>query len=606
MEVGARCSNNACSFTVWAPQRQAVELILESPGPRQAIPMLRDDRGYWRATVPGVGDSARYRFRLDNEIERPDPASRFQPDGVHNASQVTDHSSYLWHDSGWRGRALRDTIQYELHVGTFTPEGTFEAIIPHLRDLVDLGINAIELMPVAQFPGPRNWGYDGVYLYGVQNSYGGPVGLKRLVDAAHQSGLAVIMDVVYNHLGPEGNYLHDFGPYFTQKYKSPWGWAINFDGPESDDVRNFFIENALMWFRDYHIDALRLDAIHGIFDFSARPFLQVLAERVDAYAAETNRRCDLIAESDLNDTRVIRPRDDGGFGIPAQWSDDFHHALHTLLTGESTGYYADFGAVEDFATALRDGFVYGGRYSRHRRRSHGNSSTDRPAEQFVIFAQNHDQIGNRLKGDRLTTLVSFEALKLAAGAVLLSPYIPMLFMGEEYGEEAPFQYFVSHGDPNLVDAVRKGRKEEFESFGWAEEPPDPQSETTFQQCKLRWSARSQGRHKTLLDFYRTLIYLRRTIPALAIPTREGLEVSRDPESRVVSCLRRSDGSDALIIMNFAERASSLATPPAGNWRKALDSADHGWDGPGPCLPESLPANDPIELAAWNFAFYIKE
>ncbi len=603
MVVGARCSHSACSFTVWAPQRQAVELVLESPGPRQVLAMQRDERGYWRVTVPGVGDGTRYLYRLDSDVERPDPASHYQPDGVHKASQVVDHGSYRWRDAGWRGRPLRDTIQYELHVGTFTPEGTFEAVIPRLRDLADLGINAIELMPVAQFPGGRNWGYDGVYLYGVQNTYGGPSGLKRLVDAAHQTGLSVIMDVVYNHLGPEGNYLHDYGPYFTQKYKSPWGWAINFDGPDSDEVRNFFIENALMWFRDYHIDALRLDAIHGIFDFSARPFLQILSERVDACAAESNRRCDLIAESDLNDTRIIRPREDGGFGIPAQWSDDFHHALHTLLTGESTGYYADFGAVDDLVAALRDGYVYGDRYSRHRRRRHGNPSADRPAEQFVIFSQNHDQVGNRMNGDRLSTLVSFEALKLAAGAVLLSPYVPMLFMGEEYGEEAPFQYFVSHGDPDLVEAVRKGRKEEFESFGWAEEPPDPQSEATFQRCKLRWAERGKGRHKTLLDFYRTLIYLRRTIPALAAPTKEGLEVFGDSESRVVTCLRRSA---ALIIMNFANRESAATSLPAGVWRKKLDSAEQKWDGPGPCLPESISQSDPAELAPWNLAFYIRE
>jgi maltooligosyltrehalose trehalohydrolase len=359
-------------------------------------------------------------------------------------------------------------------VGTFTPEGTFEAIIPHLDELRELGITAVELMPVAQFPGTRNWGYDGVYPFAVQNSYGGPEGLKRLVNACHGRGIAVVLDVVYNHLGPEGNYLWDFGPYFTDRYKTPWGSAINFDGPHSDPVRRLFIENALYWVTEFRMDGLRIDAVHGILDFSAYPFLEELASAVHEKAERLNRRVYVIAESDLNDTRVIRSRELGGYGLDAQWNDDFHHALHTLLTEDQTGYYQDFGRLGDLVKAFREGFVCSGQYSSYRRRRHGNSSRDIPAGCFVVFAQNHDQVGNRMRGERLSQLVCRERMKLAAGVVFLSPFIPLLFMGEEYGETAPFPYFISHSDADLVEAVRRGRREEFAAFGWSQEPPDPQ------------------------------------------------------------------------------------------------------------------------------------
>jgi maltooligosyltrehalose trehalohydrolase len=334
-------------------------------------------------------------------------------------------------------------------VGAYTKKGTFESIIPHLDELKKLGITAIELMPVAQFPGTRNWGYDGVYPYAVQNSYGGPEGFKRLVNACHGRGLALVLDVVYNHLGPEGNYLWDFGPYFTDRYKALWGFSINFDGPHSDDVRHYFIQNALYWVTEFHVDALRVDAVHAILDFSAEPFLEELASAVHDEAKRLNRRVYLIAESALNDTRVIRSREFGGYGLDAQWNDDFHHALHTVLTGERMGYYRDFGRLQDLAKALLEGFVYSGEYSPYRRRRHGNSSRDIPAHRFVVFSQNHDQVGNRMRGERLSELVCFERTKLAAGVMTLSPFIPLLFMGEEYGETAPFQYFVSHSDPDL-------------------------------------------------------------------------------------------------------------------------------------------------------------
>ena len=437
--------NGRCCFRVWAPRAEKVEVRLVAPQER-LLPLKKAEAGYFHGVLERVEPGARYFYRLDGTRERPDPASRFQPEGVHGPSQVIE-PDFPWTDQGWCGLGLPAYVIYEIHVGAFTPAGTFEAVIPHLAELKELGITALELMPVAQFPGRRNWGYDGVFPYAVQNSYGGPAGLKRLVDACHRHGLAVILDVVYNHLGPEGNYLGDYGCYFTDRYRTPWGEAVNFDGPHSDEVRRFFIENALYWIGDCHIDALRLDALHAIFDQSPQPFLAELAEAVHAQAEGLNRRVHLMAESDLNDVRLIRPPELGGYGLDAHWNEDFHHALHTLLTGEQGGYYEDFGRLAQLAKAFREGFVYSGQYSPYRRRRHGSSSRGLPGQRFIVFAQNHDQVGNRLLGDRLTRLVSFEALKLAAGAMILSPFLPLLFMGEEYGEVAPFHYFISHSDP---------------------------------------------------------------------------------------------------------------------------------------------------------------
>ena len=403
--------------------------------------------------------------------------------GVHGPSEIID-PRFPWEDDSWNGLPLSKYLLYELHVGAFTPDGTFKAIIPYLDYLLNLGITAVEIMPVAQFPGSRNWGYDGVYPYAAQNSYGGPDALKRLINACHLRGMAVVLDVVYNHLGPEGNYLWDFGPYFTDKYKTPWGPAINLDGPFSDEVRKFFIENALHWVTDFHIDALRVDAVHGMLDFSARHFLEELADVVHEQGERLARRVYVMSEGDLNDSRIIRSRDVGGYGLDAQWNDDFHHALHALLTHERSGYYGDFGELRHMIKALRDGFVYSGEYSAYRKRRHGNQSADLPARRFVVFCQNHDQVGNCAMGARLTQLVTMEGLKLAAGTVLLSPFIPLLFMGEEYGETSPFPYFVSHSDQSLVEAVRKGRREEFKAFEWPGEPPDPQAESTFMSAKV--------------------------------------------------------------------------------------------------------------------------
>ncbi|MDY7033538.1 MAG: malto-oligosyltrehalose trehalohydrolase, partial [Thermodesulfobacteriota bacterium] len=485
------------------------------------------------------------------------------------------------------------------------------AIIPRIDDLIHLGINTIELMPVAQFPGERNWGSDGVYPFAVQNSYGGPNGLKRLVNECHQRGMAVILDVVYNHLGPEGNYLWDFGPYFTDQYKTPWGSAINFDDAYSDGVRNFFTENALHWFLNYHLDGLRLDAVHGIVDISARPFLQELGEQVADYSMKAGRRFSLIAESNLNDSKVIKPKELGGYGLDAQWCDDFHHSLHTLVTGEASGYYIDFGRIDHLAKSMNEGFVYSGQFSRFRKRNYGNSSRERPANQFVVFSQNHDQIGNRMLGERMPTLTSFEGLKLAAGATFLSPYIPLLFMGEEYGEETPFLYFISHSDSDVIEAVREGRKEEFKDFLWKEDPPDPQSINTFLQSKINWEKRNKGIHSILLEFYRKLIQMRKAIPALSRLDKEKMTVGRSDEENVLCMGRQNKDNEAeiLCLFNFNKNDVIMKALPfqcEGRWRKILDSSEERWLGPGAILPDFTDQMSNVTLRSQSVVVYQRE
>jgi maltooligosyltrehalose trehalohydrolase len=596
-----------CRFRVWAPSAQTVVVHLLAPR-EQLVPMEPDERGYHRAMLDGIEPGSLYVYRLDGEKERPDPASRFQPQGVHGPSQVMG-SSFAWEDDSWSGLPLEEYVIYELHVGAFTPQGTFDAIIPHLHELKKLGVTAVELMPVTQFPGDRNWGYDGVYPYAVQGSYGGPEGLKRLVSACHRLGLAVILDVVYNHLGPEGNYLADFGPYFTDRYRTPWGPAVNFDGPGSDEVRHFFIENALYWTAEFHIDALRLDALHAVFDHSAQPFLEELAIAVHEQVDCMGRRVYLFAESDRNDPRVVRTTDCGGYGLDAHWNDDFHHALHTLLTGEQFGYYQDFGGIGDLAKAFRDGFVYSGQYSEYRQRRHGASSRDVPAHRLVIFAQNHDQVGNRMGGERLSQLVSFDKLKLAAGAVLLSPFIPLLFMGEEYGETAPFQYFTSHSDPALIEAVRRGRREEFAAFAWQGEPPDPADEGVFLRSKLNHALCGEGQQRALFEFYRELLRLRRELPALARLSKEDLEVTGYETEKVLFFRRWAGPSEVFVALNFGDAPTSVALPvPEGFWGIRLDSADRRWLGDGSAIPILLRSEGQVTLTINPnaFALFAKE
>lgn len=576
LEIGANpIDADSTHFRVWAPNAQSVAVQLIDQD-RITVPMQRDKSGYFETVVSGTVPGSRYRYVLNGTKERPDPASRFQPEGVHGPSSVVNPRTFPWTDQSWRGLPLRDFIIYELHVGTFTREGTFEAIIPHLAYLKDtVGMTAIELMPVAQFPGRRNWGYDGAYPFAVQASYGGPQGLKQLVNACHTLGLAVILDVVYNHLGPEGNYLGDFGPYFTDRYRTPWGSAINYDGSDSDAVRHYFISNALYWVAEYHIDGLRLDAIHGIYDFSANHILKDIASAVYGQAESLKRQVAVIAESDLNDTRVIDPRSCGGYGLDGQWNDDFHHALRVLLTGERLGYYQDFHGLHDLTEALRRGFVYTGQYSAYRRHKHGNSSEHCPPSQFVVFSQNHDQIGNRAVGDRLSTQLSLDTLKVAQALVLLAPNIPLLFMGEEYGETVPFQYFIEHSDPDLIEAVRQGRRREFSHFGWKpEDIPDPQDPATFERSRLRREALND-RQAALLRWTKSLIQLRRGVPSLgAGDGKRRLHRLWMFETEQVLILHRwvQDGSAALLVVGFNPTPTTLTLfQPTGTWRLRLDA-----------------------------------
>jgi maltooligosyltrehalose trehalohydrolase len=604
MSLGAAClGDNRCQFRVWAPFAAKVEVHLLGPEER-FISLDKDDRGYYGAVAESVARGSRYLYRLDGKIERPDPASRFQPQGVHGPSQVVA-SQFPWEDEGWHGLPLQKYIIYELHIGVFSPEGTFDAVIPYLDGLKGLGITALELMPVAQFPGERNWGYDGVYPFAVQDSYGGPEGLKRLVNACHQRELAIVLDVVYNHLGPEGNYIGDFGPYFTDRYHTPWGKALNFDGPDSDEVRRFFIENALYWVTEFHIDALRLDALHAILDISAYPFIEELSAEFHRQVKSLRRRAYLIGESAANDARLVSSPGRGGFGLDAQWNDDFHHALHALLTGEKNGYYRDFGQLNHLAKAFREGFVYSGEYSPFYRRRHGTSSRDIPAHRLVAFAQNHDQVGNRARGERLSQLVSFEGLKLAAGAVLLSPFIPLIFMGEEYAEAAPFLYFISHSDLALVEAVRKGRQQEFAAFGWRGELADPQAEATFERSRLNHRQREGGQHRLISDFYRELIRLRWQIPALAQLSKDNLEVLGYEEDRLLFVRRWRGDSQVAMVFNFSEGRLSATLPlPGGRWLRLLDSADERWRGEGSAVPDHLDSGGEVSLTLAPSSFIV--
>jgi maltooligosyltrehalose trehalohydrolase len=532
--------------------------------------MSKDGAGFHNLELQDLPPDATYLYRLDGNEEWPDPASRWQPHGVHSPSHIVDTGSFRWSADQWKPIDLQSAVLYELHVGTYTPEGTFDGVIAHLDELAELGITTVEIMPVAQFPGSRNWGYDGTYVYAPQNSYGGPQGLRRLVDAAHQRGLTVILDVVYNHLGPEGNYLGKFGRYFTTRYRTPWGSALNFDGPESGPVREYFISNALYWLEEYRFDGLRLDAIDGIRDFGARHFLADLKEAVAELEQRSGMKKVLIAESDLNDRKVLDPRDCGGFALDAQWSDDFHHSVHTLLTGETTGYYADFGSLEHLAQALRQGWHYEGQYSDFRRRKHGNSPRGLSSDRFVVSIQNHDQVGNRAAGDRLSNLVDLDSQKLAAGVMLLSPFVPMLFMGEEYGETAPFLYFTSHEDSDLIAAVRKGRSEESTKFGWKGETLDPQGEQTFHTATLQHVRKDQQPHRTVREFYKKLIALRNKY-RLGHPSP--IEVTTHEADRVLVVLRKTTPSQLLMIFHFGETPIQFARAlPPGNWTLLLDSS----------------------------------
>ncbi|HVF43326.1 MAG TPA: malto-oligosyltrehalose trehalohydrolase [Pyrinomonadaceae bacterium] len=619
LRFGARPrADGSTEFRVWAPVAKSLDVKLVGEDAR-SVPLEHVGEGVFEARVEDVREGADY-FYVVNGGERPDPVSRSQPSGVHGPSRVVAPGAFVWTDAGWGGLALKDYVVYELHTGTFTPEGTFDAVIPKLAHLKSLGVTAVELMPVAEFPGGRNWGYDGAHLYAPQSTYGGPEGLKRLVDACHREGLAVVLDVVYNHLGPEGNYAGEFMPLYSDRHKSPWGAGLNFDGAESDGVRRFFVENALYWLTEFHVDALRLDAVHAIIDMNPRHLLEELSEGFHGQARALGRQAFLIAESDLNDARLLKPSGEGGLGIDAQWSDDFHHSIHALLTGTDRGYFADFGRVADLAKAVGEGFVYdGARRSEFRKRLHGTPSQGRPGEQFVVCIQNHDQIANAYWGDRLSRLLRPERQRLAAAILLCgAPNVPMLFMGEEWAERAPFLYFTSHTDGELGRAVRRGRMEEYDSFVRGEGETestlggfaDPQSEITFVRSKLDWSLPEKSPHAEMLAFYRDALSARRTHAALSNCDKSRTRVRFDERGRRLTVERGDEsGARAVLLCNLDADAQAV-TPPEGRWRLALWTGDakYGGDSPHAAPPDELDADAQTEvrLAAWGAALYASD
>ncbi|MGW0520699.1 malto-oligosyltrehalose trehalohydrolase [Crossiella sp. NPDC003009] len=538
-------------FSVWAPKSERVRLRLDGA----EHDLRRHQDGWWRSAEPLSGND--YGFLLDNDpTALPDPRSLRQPDGVHGLSRVYRHD-FAWTDQNWTGRALPGSVIYELHIGTFTPGRTFDAAIERLDHLVELGVDFVEVMPVNSFDGPHGWGYDGVLWYATQESYGGPDGFKRFVNACHGKGLGVILDVVYNHLGPSGAYLDRFGPYFAGE--TIWGPTLNLDGPDSGEVRRYVIDNAVSWLRDFHVDGLRLDAVHALSDRRATHLLEELAVEVESLSAHLRRPLTLIAESDLNDARLVTPREAGGLGLHAQWADDIHHCLHTTLTGERQGYYADFGSLESLARTLREAFFHNGTWSSFRGRTHGRPIDPhrQSGHRFLAYLQNHDQIGNRATGDRLSATLSPGLLACGAALVLCGPYTPMLFMGEEWGANTPWQFFATFPDPALAEAVRTGRRREFADHGWsAEDVPDPMAPETLEQSTVDWSELAQPPHATLLTLYRNLIHLRRDHPALSDPRLDRLQIDYDEQQRWLVMHR----GDLRVAVNLAATPTELPYP----------------------------------------------
>jgi len=551
-------ANGSIRWRVWAPRAGRVDLVLIDGSQRRTCPMQTEERGYFSCALPDVAEGQRYAFRLNNGPERPDPRSLWQPDGVHNYSAIVRLERFPWTDRAWKGVPREDLVFYELHVGAFTAEGTFEAVIPRLAELRELGVTALELMPVGQFPGPRNWGYDGVHLYAAQNSYGGPRGLQKLVDACHAAGLAIFLDVVYNHLGPEGNYLAEFGPYFTERYHTSWGPALNFDGPGSDSVRDFILDNVRLWIEDFHFDGLRLDAVHAIHDSRPRHILRAIKEVAEAVAVPADRRVHVIAESLVNDVRMVRAPERGGHGLDAEWNEDFHHALHAYLTGERHGKYGDFSAAECLRRVLEHTFHLNGIYSHYRDRLWGSPDEGLSGDRFVIGTQNHDHVGNRPRGDRLAALVSPAQQRLAASLMLLSPYLPLLFMGEEYGEENPFPFFCSFHDRHLIENVRRGRRRDY-GFAAGVEMSDPQHEATFAAARLSWSWPEGSSRAGLRRLYQDLLAARRRWPALRDFTHRTARLLPDEGSAAILYLVRGieRGEGLHACFNLTERTQPM-------------------------------------------------
>jgi maltooligosyltrehalose trehalohydrolase len=584
------------TFRVWGPRAKKLDVLIRG----KKYPLKRDEDDWWSGDVREAQPDTDYQFVMDDGEPLPDPRSQWQPQGVNGPSRLVNQASFPWTDRNWQARPLASAILYELHIGTFTPKGTFKSAIQKLDYLVDLGITHVELMPVNEFSGGWGWGYDGVDLFAPHHAYGTPDDLKALVNACHEKGLAVLLDVVYNHLGPAGNYLDRFGPYFNNAYTTPWGSAVNLDHEGSFETRRFFADNALMWLRDYHFDGLRLDAIHALFDRSAIHFLEFLSCEVEILSSQSGRHLVLIAESDLNDPRIVTTREANGYGIDAQWSDDFHHALHTVLTGERKGYYEDFGALGQLAKSFQEVFVFDGCYSPHRDRLHGRPVEGLSGHHFLAYSQNHDQVGNRAQGERLSQLVSLGKQKIAAALVLTSPFVPMLFQGEEFSASTPFQYFTHHDDPDLARSVSEGRRNEFRAFGWTpEQVPDPQAVSTFQNSKLKWEEIGVEPHASMLNWYKKLIALRRESGVLTDGRLWEVDVEFDEEKQWLVVTRGS----LQVICNCSEEAQCI---PIGVKAPNMLSSEDGWKIEGDRI--QLPAESVIianakekALSAYHFA-----
>lgn len=605
MDVGVNYLDNKCEFVVWSPYSSKLALVINSTG--ETIPMKKLRNGHWSITVDGLKAETDYMFRLDEKKVLADPASHFQSNGVFGPSRIIDHSCFKWTDQDWRGLDLKDMVFYELHVGTFTPDGTFKAIISRVKELAEMGINAIELMPIAQFPGRRNWGYDVAFPFATQNTYGSPDDLKSLANECHQQGVALFTDVVYNHAGPEGNFLNEYGPYFLKNRMTTWGPTVNLDGPDCKPVREYFMQNTIHWLEKYHLDGLRLDAVLFMLDSSPIHFLTSLTSNVKALSKNLKRKIWSIAESGYNQPIVLTPRNKGGYGFDGQWLDDYQHAVHAVITGECEGYYGNYGKMHHLKETLVESYVHvGGGFpnSHFHNRSPEESFLWISSKRLVVFSQNHDQVGNRLLSERLTTIKGLEAAKISAGLVLLSPYIPLLFMGEEYGETKPFNFFVDYSDKNLSLATREGRKKEFDSFHWKGESLDPSSNATFEASKINWDSRYKDPGCKIAGYYHALLNLRKNLKFPCYSNRRQIEVLVNEETKTLFLKYCKGRRSKAIIANLGDKENECKFPfKGGKYQKTLDSLHSKWGGPGAILPDQVKVSDKILIGGLNFAVY---
>jgi maltooligosyltrehalose trehalohydrolase len=605
MEVGANYQNNKCDFVVWAPDSTKVEVVLNATN--EKYPMNKFGIGYWKLVIDGIRPESEYMFELNGRTLLPDPASHFQPKGVFGPSKLINHGSFKWTDNDWHGLSLKDMIFYELHVGTFTPEGTFKAILSRVKELSEVGLNAIELMPIAQFSGKRNWGYDVAFPFAVQNTYGSPGDLKNLANECHNYGISLFVDVVYNHAGPEGNFLNEFGPYFMKNRITAWGPTVNLDGPNSKPIRDYFMQNTFHWLQKYHLDGLRLDAVLFMIDKSPVHFLQDLTTKVKISSRKLKRKIWLIAESGYNEPIVLTPRNRGGYGFDAQWLDDFQHALHAVLTGEKEGYYRNYGKMLHLKDTLIESYVHVGGglpYSNFHRRDPGESFLWINSNKLVVFSQNHDQVGNRVLSERLATLSGYEAAKTAAGLVLFSPYVPLLFMGEEYGETKCFNFFVDYADAKLNASARKGRALEFASFHWKGESRDPSALETFEDSRINWQSRYTGIGAEITNYYKALIHLRKNMKQSCYSNRGQMEVLCDEEDKILFIKRCKDSYANVVVANLGDKEQNFEFPFNGEkYGKVLDSADINFGGSGAILPNEVKRGEKNSIHGFNFAVF---